>query len=224
MGIVCEGPVYFNTPMAADNCDDSVPVICNPPSGSIFGPGAQTITCTAVDSSGNSNQCSFTLTVLPPVQVVFDWPACDNVVDNTAEHDAGFNDMNCPDSPSTPEYVTCFHVGDRILHQCRLLDCNGNDVTASLAPCVTMHIDVTERSGSYSSSTLVENMTPSSSPGTPGCIMVPCNGTFQYTLNTAGYPARTVNTSTFFRACVWVDYNTSPGVPVGMEDVLLQSQ
>jgi hypothetical protein len=222
-GIVCEGPVYFETPMAADNCDDSVQVTCNPPSGSIFGPGDQTITCTAVDSSGNSNQCTFTLTVLAPLQVVLDSPACDNLADNTADWDSGFNDMNCPDDPSTPEYVTCFQVGDEITHVCRLLDCNGNDVTATMASCVTVHIDVAEREGSYNDSVLVNDLTQTAT-GTPGCIMVPCNGTFQYTLNTAGYPSGTVNTSTFFRTCVWVDYNSSPGVPVGMEDVLLQSR
>ena len=224
-GIVCEGPVYFKTPVAADNCDNSVSVICNPPSGSIFGPGNQTITVTAVDSSGNSNQCTFTLTVLAPVQVVFDGPYCDNVADNKSQPDAGFSDFNCPDDPSATEYVNCFHVGDRITHLCRLLDCNGNDVTASLASCVTVHIDCAERRGSYSNSVLGENLSPTNSAaGTPGCIMVPCNGEFQYTLNTLGFPSRTVNTSTFFRSCVWVDYNTSPGIPVGMEDVVLQSQ
>lgn len=222
-GIVCEGPVYFTTPVASDNCGNLAQVTCNPPSGSIFGPGNQLITCTAVDSSGNSNQCTFTLTVLPPLQVVFDNPACDNLADNTAEPDAGFNDMNCPDAASTPEYVTCFRVGDRIPHVCRLLDCDGNDVTAALAPGVTVHIDVTERMGSYTNSVLVNNLTPGTG-GTPGCIMVPVNGTFEYTLNTAGYPSGTLNTSKFFRACAWVDYNSSPGVPVGMEDVLLQSR
>jgi hypothetical protein len=224
-GIVCEGAVYFATPVASDNCGNSVQVTCNPPSGTVFGPGEQLITCTAVDSSGNSNQCSFTLTVLAPVQVVFDSPACDNFADNTAQPDAGYTDFNCPDDPSTPEQVTCFHVGNCVYHQVRLLDCNGNDVTASLTPCVTVHIDVTERSGSYANSCLVTNLVKSySGAGCPGSVMVPCNGTFQYNLNTAGYPARTVNTSTFFRSCVWVDYNSSPGMPVGMEDVLLQSQ
>lgn len=224
-GIICEGAVDFKTPLAMDNCDISVTVTCTPPSGSLFGPGNYTIVATAVDSSGNSNQCSFTLTVVPPVQVIFDSPACDNIADNIAEPDAGFTDMNCPDSPSTPEPITCFHVGDKICHVVRLLDCNGNDVTSSLASSVTVHIDVTERQGSYTSSTLLSDVTQSASAGSPGAIMVPINGTsFQYVLDTSGYPAKTVGTSTFFRACAWVEYNSSPGVPVGMEDVLLQSQ
>ena len=134
--------------------------------------------------------------------------------------------MNCPDDPSTPEQVACFRVGSCILHQVRLLDCNGNDVTASLAPCVTVHIDVTERQGTYANSVLINDVSQNySRTGSPGSIMVPCwNGTFQYNLNTTGYPSKTVNTSKFFRSCVWVDYNSSPGIPVGMEDVLLQSQ
>ena len=224
-GIICEGAVNFTTPSAYDNCGNSVKVTCNPPSGSVFGPGNQLITCTAVDSSGNTNVCSFTLTVLAPVQIVFDSPACDNIVDNTAQPDAGFTDMNCPDDPSTLEQVTCFRVGQCVMHQVRLLDCNGNDVTSSLANCVTVHLDVTERCGTYANSSLVNDVGQNYSIyGCAGGIMVPCNGEFLYNLNTTGYPSRTVNTSKFFRSCVWVDYNSCPGVPVGMEDVLLQSQ
>lgn len=225
IGIVCEGPVEFTTPLAADNCDNSATVTCNPPSGSIFGPGDHTIVTTAVDSSGNSNTCSFTLTVLSPVHVVFDSPCDDNINDNTCERDAGFTDMNCPDDPSTPEIVTRFNVGDKICHTVRLLDCNDNDVTCQLASFCTVHIDVTERQGSYYDSILVRDLTEGFvGVGTPGGIMVPRGSSFQYVLDTRGYEARTVNNSKFFRACVWVDYNTSPGVPVGMEDVVLESK
>jgi hypothetical protein len=54
--------------------------------------------------------------------------------------------------------------------------------------------------------------------------MVPSNGTFNYILDTRGYDGSTINNSRFFRCCVWVDYNSSPGVPVGMEDVVLESR
>jgi hypothetical protein len=105
-----------------------------------------------------------------------------------------------------------------------LLDCNGNDVTCSLFSCVTVHLDVTERQGTYWLSTLVDEIKDNYNwIGSPGGIMVPCSSDFEYNLNTTGYQPKTINTSRFFRACVWVEYNTSPGVPVGMEDVLLQS-
>jgi hypothetical protein len=222
-GIICEGVVNFKTPVATDNCGHAVTVTCNPPSGSVFGPGNYTINTTAVDASGNSNQCSFTLTVLAPVQVIFDSPACDNVEDNTAQPDSGYNDMNCPDDPNAPAIVNLFHVGDKICHVVRLLDCNGNDVTSALTPCVTVHIDVTERKGTPGSSVLITDLLSVSGSSTPGRLMVPNSGCFTYTLNTSGFQSGTYNTSRFFRACAWVEYNSSPGVPVGMEDVLLQS-
>lgn len=225
VGIVCEGPVDFTTPLAADNCDGSVTVTCNPPPGSLFGPGNYTIVTAAVDSSGNSNTCSFTLTVLSPLHVVFDSPSDDNLNDNTCERDAGFNDMNCPDDPSTQEIVTRFSVGDKICHTVRLLDCNGNDVTCQMASFCTVHIDVTERQGSYYDSILVKDLSEKFyGIGTPGGIMVPSHGTFNYILDTRGYDGSTINNSRFFRCCVWVDYNSSPGVPVGMEDVVLESR
>lgn len=224
VGILYEGPVDFTVPMAADNCDSSVTVTCSPPPGSVFGPGNYTIVATAVDSSGNSNTCSFTLTVLAPLQVVFDSPADDNADDNFCDADAGFTEFNCPDDLSTPQYVTTFNVGDKICHNVRLLDCNGNDVTSQMAQCCTVHIDVSEQQGAYYSSIVLQDLTANSNgTGTPGGIMVPSGGEFQYILDTTGYQSNTVNSPIFFRSCVWVEYNSSPGVPVGMEDVVLQS-
>ncbi|MBC8094636.1 MAG: HYR domain-containing protein [Akkermansiaceae bacterium] len=225
VGTICLGAVDFDPPMVADNCDGPVTITSEPPSGSLFGPGDHVITSTAVDASGNSNQCTFTLTVLSPLQVVFDTPCNDNLNDNTCQPDVGFNSMNCPDDPSTPQHVTRFCSGDRICHIVRLLDCNGQDVTAEMAPYVTVHIDVTEREGTYHNSFLVNDVPQNYSwVGSPGSIMVPICGRFQYNLNTSGFESGTINGPRFFRSCVWVDYNSSPGVPVGMEDVILESR
>ncbi len=225
MGAVCLGAVEFTPPLAVDNCGKPVTVVCTPPPGTVLGPGVYPVTAVATDSSGNTNQCTFNLTVLAPLQVVFDCPQDDNLDDNTAEPDAGFTDMNCPDDPSTTEYITSFCVGNKILHAVRLLDCNGNDVTCQEGPYVTVHIDVTERQGTYSSSVLVNDVTQNYvCVGSPGGIMVLNNGDFQYNLDTSGYQAGTLGSNLFFRSCVWVEYNSSPGVPVGMEDVILESK
>jgi hypothetical protein len=48
---------------ATDACDTNVIVTCTPASGSVFPPGVTTVVCSAVDSSSNSNSCSFTVTV-----------------------------------------------------------------------------------------------------------------------------------------------------------------
>ena len=49
---------------AEDECDPRPSVTCNPPSGSFFGLGTTTVTCTATDRCGNSASCQFTVTVL----------------------------------------------------------------------------------------------------------------------------------------------------------------
>ena len=50
------------TVIATDNCAVTN-FACVPPSGSTFAPGTTVVTCTALDSSGHSAQCSFTVTV-----------------------------------------------------------------------------------------------------------------------------------------------------------------
>ena len=50
-------------PTASDNCAVTS-VSCSPPSGSDFPVGETTVTCTATDSSGNQNYCTFTVTLV----------------------------------------------------------------------------------------------------------------------------------------------------------------
>jgi hypothetical protein len=56
-------PVSF-TPTAIDNCSGSIVVVSQPPSGSTFPIGNSSVLCTATDAAGNSNSCSFQVTVL----------------------------------------------------------------------------------------------------------------------------------------------------------------
>jgi hypothetical protein len=58
---------------ATDIVDTEVTVSCIPPSGSNFSLGANLVTCTAVDDSGNEDEASFTITVVdttPPTVTV----------------------------------------------------------------------------------------------------------------------------------------------------------
>ncbi len=59
---VCTAIVVFDDPISADNCA-GVPSSCTPASGSTFALGSATVNCTATDASGNTAQCSFTVTV-----------------------------------------------------------------------------------------------------------------------------------------------------------------
>ena len=62
------GAVVSFAAAAADNCDGSRPVTCEPPSGSFFEQGATAVTCTSSDTCGNEASCSFTVSVCQPVE------------------------------------------------------------------------------------------------------------------------------------------------------------
>jgi hypothetical protein len=58
----CGATVTFALPIATDN-QPGVTVACAPASGSFFPVGLDVVTCTATDTSGNTAECSFTITV-----------------------------------------------------------------------------------------------------------------------------------------------------------------
>jgi hypothetical protein len=57
-------PVTYTTPTPTDNCPGAT-AACVPPSGSTFPVGTTTVTCTATDASGNTANCTFTITLVP---------------------------------------------------------------------------------------------------------------------------------------------------------------
>jgi hypothetical protein len=57
--------VTFPAPAASDTCDSHPTVASVPPSGSRFTNGYTTVTSTAMDASGNTNSCQFTVRVIP---------------------------------------------------------------------------------------------------------------------------------------------------------------
>jgi hypothetical protein len=60
------GMAVFFTVSASGGCSPPPSVVANPPSGSTFPIGTTTVYTTASDSCGDSTNCSFTVTVLPP--------------------------------------------------------------------------------------------------------------------------------------------------------------
>ena len=62
-------PAEYEVPVAFDDVDGDVPVSCSPPPGTMLGLGMTTVTCTAIDNSGNEVSGSFHILVqdvLPP--------------------------------------------------------------------------------------------------------------------------------------------------------------
>jgi hypothetical protein len=60
--------VYYSYPYATDSIDPNPQLSCDPPYGARFPIGTTTVTCTAIDYSGNVAQKTFTVTVLPPLE------------------------------------------------------------------------------------------------------------------------------------------------------------
>jgi hypothetical protein len=68
--ISCTNVVVNYSPLVTNHCTNSTltTLVCHPPSGSTFTPGATTVVnCTASDNLGNSAHCSFTIQIVPPM-------------------------------------------------------------------------------------------------------------------------------------------------------------
>ncbi|MET0886885.1 MAG: kelch repeat-containing protein, partial [Mycetocola sp.] len=64
-----EGAIVSYAASTTDNIDPDPDLSCEPLSGSTFPLGVTTVTCTAIDNSGNQATISFTITVLRPLDI-----------------------------------------------------------------------------------------------------------------------------------------------------------
>jgi hypothetical protein len=62
---ICPGIITFQNPEASDNCGSTVTQVSGPTNGSSLTAGTYQVTFAATDASGNSDTCSFTITVNP---------------------------------------------------------------------------------------------------------------------------------------------------------------
>ncbi|MHC5110211.1 MAG: HYR domain-containing protein [Planctomycetota bacterium] len=61
----CNTFVSYTEPTPSDVCDASPSMSCDFPNPSVFGSGTTTVTCMTMDTCGNSDDCSFDVTVDP---------------------------------------------------------------------------------------------------------------------------------------------------------------
>jgi len=178
----------FSNPAASDSVDGSVDVQCVPPSGSTFGLGTASVTCTATDDSGNSNSSSFDVTVQDTTAPSLNLPAVINAEATGASgamvsYTATATDLvdgsvaaNC-----SPVSGSTFALGTTLV-SCSAIDSHSNNSSGSFnvvvsdttAPVLALPDDITaEATGpsgaavSYtaSASDLVDGaVTPSCSP------------------------------------------------------------
>ncbi|GEM_PF-1010211 len=139
----CAAAVNYAAPTATDCSAVNAPV-CAPPSGSIFSKGVTTVTCAATDASGNTANCSFTVTVNDnqPPQIV----CPSNIVATNAQglcsalaaYPAPSVMDNCPGAGAAvcnPPSGSTFQKGVTTVN-CSAADASGN--TASCAFTVTV--------------------------------------------------------------------------------------
>ena len=77
---------------------------CVPPSGSVFPIGATTVNCSATDSCGQSNSCSFTVTVSPPLPLSITCPS--NITVTTTNPDGAVVNYTVTVSGGCPPITT----------------------------------------------------------------------------------------------------------------------
>jgi hypothetical protein len=158
----CSAIVNFPMPITSDNCGVATVVqTMGDPSGSMFPVGNTTIEFTATDVNGNSNTCSFIITVIdnePPVAVcqniTIQLDASGNASIVAADVDGGSTDQCGVDTISvSPDTFDCSNVGDNNVIL-TVTDVNGNtstctaivtveDVTAPVVACqnITVELD-----------------------------------------------------------------------------------
>jgi len=143
----CSKSNVVYTAVATDNCP-GVTVRCEPPSGSTFAKGVTTVVCTATDVAGNTNQCSFTVTVRDTEPPVVRCPGNIRVTTtNTAGRAVRFVSTasdNCDPAPQvtcTPASGTVFPVGSTRV-TCKACDASGNCGTCSFTVTVELQSNV----------------------------------------------------------------------------------
>ncbi|MGA2241055.1 MAG: HYR domain-containing protein [Verrucomicrobiota bacterium] len=97
------GQIFFQEPIVYDNCPN-VTYSCAPTNGSALGIGSHQIVCTVIDCSGNTNQCTFYVTVQDTTPPTISCPAnvtveCGQPTDPSSTGVATASDI-CDSSPT----------------------------------------------------------------------------------------------------------------------------
>lgn len=171
----CAATVNYTLPSASDNCEGLGTVVCNPAPGLSFSVGTTTVTCIVTDSSGNSSNCSFTVTVNDTQPPAITCPA--NISVNATEGQCAatvnYTTPTSTDSCAGSVSVSCLPAsGSSFSVGATTVTCTATDATGNTANC---------------------SFTVTVNDGTPPSITCPANISVNAT---AGQCAATVNYTT----------------------------
>ena len=138
-----DGATADFTASASDLVDGAVATTCAPASGSTFGLGATTVTCSATDAHGNTGTAQFSVTVQDTTPPAVDAPTSTVVAEATGPDGAAVHyTVTATDLVDgavtpvcTPASGTVFALGDTQV-DCTATDAHGNVATASFAVAV----------------------------------------------------------------------------------------
>lgn len=139
---VAGAPASFSA-TAADAVDGAVSTGCDPASGSTFGLGTTTVTCSASDGAGNTGTESFTVTVVDTTAPSVKVPA-DEVAEATGPNGAkvAYGDVSASDIVDGPMNPICTQPSDTLFAlgtttvTCTATDAAGNKGSKSFAVTV----------------------------------------------------------------------------------------
>jgi hypothetical protein len=132
------GASVHYTATATDDFDGDVAINCNPALGSTFALGQTTVNCSASDSSGNTANGSFTVTVQDTTQPVIQGTPANQTLEATSPQGAAFSwTMTATDMVDGAVAVNCnylpgytFPIGTTQVN-CSATDASGNAATDS---------------------------------------------------------------------------------------------
>jgi hypothetical protein len=178
----CQAMVTYTAPTVSDNCPGVGTPSCTPPSGSNFQKGTTTVNCSVTDAAGNSNGCSFTVTVNDTQSPTVSCPANVSIVSNTCVSNAyttpaGSDNCAGVSVVCNPPPSTCFAPGTTTTVTCTATDAvnltGSCSFTVSIVPCtITCPANVTQNNDLNQCGAVVNYPTPTT---TGSCGTVSCS-------------------------------------------------
>jgi hypothetical protein len=184
----CQAVVNYSAPSVSDNCSGVGTPTCTPAAGSTFQKGTTTVNCSVTDAAGNTNTCSFTVTVNDTQNPTVICPANISIVSNVCVSNAytvptGSDNCAGVSVVCNPPPGTCFASGTTTTVNCTATDAVGLTGTCSftvaIVPCtITCPANVTQNNDQGQCGAVVNFAAPTTtgSCGTVSCS--PASGSF----------------------------------------------